>query len=117
MYWKAKELQKKLLHDSSVSISSDDAASSSSLPASSSSSSEFTCPNPHHPFSLTSDLWTGPDRESYICLTLHFLDDDWVFRTLLLDIYLCTDRHLAQNLYEWIKQILLDNDLFVCVYR
>ena len=49
-----------------------------------------------------------------ICLTSHWLDQDWVFIRALLDIYLCTDRHLGENICEWIKQVLNDNELLVC---
>ena len=59
-------------------------------------------------------MWTGPDHEAYVCLTAHWLDESWVYRHALLDIYLCTDRHLGENLRDWILQILKDNDISVC---
>jgi len=63
--------------------------------------------------SLTTDLWTGPDHESYICLTCHLFDINWVFKSWLLDIYLCTNQHTGENLCEWIKQVLSDNEISV----
>jgi len=113
LYWKTKEIQKKFLHDS-FSDGADRGLPSSSCPSSSSSSSALACPNPYHPYSLTTDLWSGPDHETYICLTAHWLDKDWDFRRALLDIYLCTDRHLGDNICDWVKQVLNDNELVVC---
>ena len=37
-------------------------------------------------------MWTGPDHESYICLTAHWFAPDWQLQHALLDILLCTDR-------------------------
>lgn len=28
-------------------------------------------------YSLTTDLWTSPQTEPYMCITIHFIDDDW----------------------------------------
>lgn len=58
-------------------------------------------------------MWTGPDHESYICLTVHWFDADWQLHHALLDILLCTDRHTGENLVEWVKQVLRANDLCV----
>ena len=116
---RAKGVQKTMLHDSSsftltasdavdvpVSVSSSAASAISSLP----------CPNPSHPISCTTDLWGGPDHESYICLTASWLDANWDLQHALLDIYLCTDRHTGENLAEWLKQIWQENDISVrCV--
>ena len=79
-----------------------------------SESSILPCPNPYHPISFTTDMWTGPDHESYICLTAHWFDSHWQLQHALLDILLCTDRHTGENLVEWIKQVSRANDLFVC---
>jgi hypothetical protein len=106
-------MQKKLLHDSFSDGAGRDLASSYCA-SSSSSSSALACPNPYHPYSLTTDLWSGPDHETYICLTAHWLDKDWDFRRALLDIYMCSDRHLGENICDWVKQVLNDNELVVC---
>ena len=58
-------------------------------------------------------MWTGPDHESYICLTVHWFAPDWQLQHALLDIFLCTDRHTGENLVEWIKQVLRANDICV----
>ena len=71
------------------------------------------CPNPLHPIAFTTDLWSGPDHESYICLTAHWLDSEWNLKRSLLDIYLCTDRHTGENLCDWMKDIWKGNQLCV----
>jgi len=111
LYWKAKEVQKSILHDDVAvpvkwaGVNGFISASSSSLPL---------CLNPLHPVSLTTDLWSGPDHERYICFTVHWLDKDWVFKRALLDVYLCTERHLGENICDWVKQVLQANDISVC---
>ena len=37
-----------------------------------------------------------------------------MFKRVLLDIYVCTDRHTGENLCDWIKQVLNDNQISVC---
>lgn len=69
--------------------------------------------NPLHPIALTTDLWSGPDKESYICLTGHFFDDNWNFQRVLLDVFLCTDRHFGENISAWIKQVCSENKIEV----
>ena len=116
LYDQAKSFQKTLLHAESslthtqsvalrppASVSASSAFSVSSLP----------CPNPSHPMSFTCDMWSGPDPESYICVTAHWLDNQWDLHHALLDIYLCTDRHTDENIADWLKQIWKDNDLSV----
>ena len=106
LYHKVKLLQKQALHDQFPSLASGSSSSNQI--------SILSCPNPHHPVSLTTDMWTGPDHESYICLTVHWFDPHWQLHHALLDILLCTDRHTGENLVEWIKQVLHANDLCVC---
>ena len=111
LYHKVKLLQKQALHDPFPSFNHPIASVSSSL--NQTLSSILQCPNPYHPVSFTTDMWTGPDHESYICLTAHWLDTDWQLHHALLDIVLCTDRHTGENLVEWIQQVLRSNDISV----
>ena len=108
LYHKVKLLQNQALHDHFPSLTK-------SLESTSSSNqiSLLHCPNPYHPVSFTTDMWTGSDHESYICLTAHWFTPDWQLQHALLDIVLCTDRHTGENLIEWIKQVLHANDLCV----
>ena len=108
LYDKVKLLQKQALHDHFPSLTKSLASVSSS-----NQSAFLPCPNPRHPLSFTTDMWTGPDHESYICITAHWLAPDWQLHHALLDILLCTDRHTGENMVEWIKQVLRANDLCV----
>ena len=111
LYDKMKSLQMTILHDSyPVFLSS---SIPLAAPAGSSLVSPGLCPNPRHPISFTTDMWSGPDHESYICFTAHWLDQDWNLKHALLDIYLCTDRHTGENLVEWMKEIWKGNDICV----
>ena len=82
--------------------------------SSSSSSPVILCPNPCHPVSCTTDGWSGPDHESYLCLTVHWFDSDWKFQRSLLDIMMCSDRHTGENLCEWTLENLSNNEISVC---
>ena len=83
-------------------------ASWDSLPSVVDSASGITMspPNPYHPIACTTDTWSGPDRAGYICLTAHWLDDDFFMKQALLDIRLCTDHHTGENLRDWIWDLL-----------
>lgn len=109
LYELAKAEQKKLLHDSpldhSIPIFNDN------------DPSVIVCPNPCHAISCTTDCWSGPDHESYICVTAHWLDKTFTTQKLLLDIALCTDRHTSENLSSWIKELFGSNHISVSLLR
>jgi len=63
--------------------------------------------------SLTSDLWTDPMLRSFVCLTAHWLGDDFVMHSELLSIYNCTERHTSDNLCQFIVGLLKDMELDV----
>lgn len=109
LYWKVKQFQHSLLHDeceSKIDWSDLEATFRYSV-------SDLPCLNPLHPMSLTTDLYTGRDHETYICLTAHFFDAEWNMKRFLLDIFLCTDRHTGENISDWIKQVLSENNISV----
>ena len=95
LYDKMKILQKKLIHDEIPFPSKENQDNVLSAGSAASSSVSF-CPNPHHPMSFTTDMWSGPDHESYICLTAHWLGQFYDIHHLLLDIFVCTDRHTGE---------------------
>jgi hypothetical protein len=72
LYHKVKLLQKQALHDQFPSLRHFVASTSSC-----NQSYLLPCPNPHHPVSFTTDMWTGPHHESYICMTIHWFAPDW----------------------------------------
>jgi hypothetical protein len=115
LYCKVKAQLVKSLHDGFQNSHRPDIFTTcpSSIYTSSQSFISLPIPNPSHPLSLTTDLWTGADHESYICLTAHWFDLDWSMRHALLDILLCTDRHTGENLVAWMKDVLQRNEICV----
>ena len=107
LYDKMKSIQMASFHHSSPHFES------VSVPVGSSFVSPGVCLNPQNPISFTTDMWSGPDHEFYICLTVHWIDSQWNLHHALLDIYLCTDKHTGENLCGWMKDIWKGND--VCV--
>jgi len=69
--------------------------------------------------SITSDGWSSVSNDAYISVTIHFIDLDWVFRKMLLDIVPITDiSEDADAVKCAIEQVLIDNevqDKIVCV--
>ena len=106
--WKCKEIQHGILHDATLNTK----LNWSDVENAFNSFSVLPVLNPLHPFSLTTDLWSGPDHESYICLTTHFFDLEWNFCRLLLDIFLCTSRHNGENI--GIMERILGIGLYKC---
>ena len=113
LYWKSKEIQRGILHDEACDATLNTNLNWSDVEHAFNSFSVLPVLNPLHPFSLTTDLWSGPDHESYICLTIHFFDLEWNFCRLLLDIFLCTSRHTGEYIGDWIVQLCTDNLLSV----
>ena len=50
---------------------------------------------------------------SFVCLTAHWLGDDFVMHSELLSIYNCTERHTSDNLCQFIVGLLKDMELDV----
>jgi hypothetical protein len=48
--------------------------------------------------SITTDLWTGKNQKAYICITIHFIDDAWRLRNLLLDFSEFDGAHDGDNI-------------------
>ena len=56
--------------------------------------------------SFTTDCWRSFNKDSYITVTAHFIDEDHVLHTLVLDTSEIKVRHTAGNLYKHIKGVL-----------
>ncbi|XP_077226251.1 zinc finger BED domain-containing protein RICESLEEPER 2-like [Tasmannia lanceolata] len=72
--------------------------------------------------SLTSDMWTSRTMEGYLCLTCHFIDNDWKFQKKILNFINVETPHTGEEisksitarLYDWnidnkVFSITLDN--------
>ncbi|KAL5705817.1 Ulp1 peptidase [Ranunculus cassubicifolius] len=59
--------------------------------------------------SLTTDLWTARNtKDSYMCLTAHFIDNDWVLRKVILNFQLMECSHSGEELAKVMLKFLLD---------
>ena len=48
--------------------------------------------------SFTTDYWTSPSTKSFMSITAHFIDDNWILQHILLDFIEMYDSHTGQNL-------------------
>jgi hypothetical protein len=48
--------------------------------------------------SLTSDCWTSPNTKAFMAITVHFIDDDWVLRSLVSDFIHLGGSHSGEDL-------------------
>ncbi|XP_019858606.1 PREDICTED: zinc finger BED domain-containing protein 1-like [Amphimedon queenslandica] len=73
--------------------------------------------NIHH-FSCTSDLWSSATMEPYISLTVHFVTDQFEFKSRCLQTLFCPDDHTGENvalaLTESFKEWNLSPDRLSC---
>lgn len=53
--------------------------------------------------SMTTDCWTSCHTESFITLTVHFIDEKWKLRTLNLNTEPFNDRHTSANLHQFLS--------------
>ena len=68
--------------------------------------------------SVTTDFWSSSNAQSYITVTCHFLNEDWVLQSCVLATYQVTIRHTAENIAAELKQIANEwgvNDKICCI--
>lgn len=58
--------------------------------------------------SLTTDLWTSDQVVGYLCLTAHFIDDEWVLRKKIINFVQVESPHSGEVLARVIKDLLLE---------
>ena len=51
-----------------------------------------------HSIALTTDSWSSIKLQFYLCVTAHFISDDFTYVSLMLSTKLVTEKHTAQNL-------------------
>merc|ERR1712002_471593 len=56
--------------------------------------------------SFTTDCWRSFNRDGYITVTAHLIDDNHVLHSIVLDTSEIKVRHTSENLYEHIKHVL-----------
>ena len=57
-------------------------------------------------FSMTTDMWqANAKKQSYIVITLHWIDEDWALKNIVLDFKYVPVRHTGDNM----KNIVMDS--------
>ncbi len=51
-------------------------------------------------YSCTSDLWSSAKMEPYISLTVHFITDEWKFKSRCLQTHFCPDDHTGERKFS-----------------
>ena len=49
---------------------------------------------------ITSDAWTSAATQSYVTMTAHFIDEEWLLKSLCLQTQHCPESHTALHLKE-----------------
>ncbi|KAL6537797.1 hypothetical protein OROMI_025440 [Orobanche minor] len=57
-------------------------------------------------FSFTSDLWTGRCNLSYMCVTAHWVDDDWIMQKRIIDFVELPHPHTGQEIHSQMLKTL-----------
>ncbi|KAG6682132.1 hypothetical protein I3842_13G123200 [Carya illinoinensis] len=67
--------------------------------------------------SLTSNLWTSINTDSYMCITTHFLDKNWVLQKRVLNFSIMPPPHNGISLSEKVYNLLckwgIENKIFI----
>ena len=58
--------------------------------------------------SLTTDLWSSLNNESFLGITIHFIDESWVLRHFTLDILQFKGAHTGQSIADKIYEVLVE---------
>ncbi|XP_074550123.1 E3 SUMO-protein ligase ZBED1-like [Halichoeres trimaculatus] len=70
-------------------------------------------------YSLTTDLWTSRQTEPYMCITIHFIDNDWTLCSRCLQTAYFPQDHtgamIAQGLTDALESWGLEENQLVCV--
>lgn len=68
---------------------------------------------------LTTDCWTSNTTTSYISVTCHYIDDDYKLQSNLLDCFVMTEQHTADNLAQELSSVAhewgIDEKIAACV--
>ncbi len=60
--------------------------------------------------SLTCDGWTSKGHNSYLGVTVHFVDD-WILKSYVLALKHVTKKHTAENLLSELREVIEEWDL------
>ena len=57
-------------------------------------------------FSLTLDIWTSPSQDPFLCVTLHFIDQNWILKTQVIAFRYIPGKHSGANMALVLENIL-----------
>ena len=57
-------------------------------------------------FAVTTDGWTSRANESYLSLTVHYIDKEWILQNHLLETRHCPQSHTGENLATELEDML-----------
>jgi len=57
---------------------------------------------------ITADMWTSMATESYLTMTVHYLNSQWLMKSLIPGTMPLSESHTAANLVVWIKEMVDD---------
>ncbi|KAL4121559.1 hypothetical protein QTP88_014050 [Uroleucon formosanum] len=60
---------------------------------------------------ITTDCWTSRNNAGYIAITFHFIDNNFLLKSVLLSCHEFSDSHTSQNLSQKIKSIIQEWNL------
>ena len=58
--------------------------------------------------SITTDIWSSLKNESFLGITVHFIDENWMLRHFTLDIFKFEGSHTGQLIADKIYEILVE---------
>ncbi|XVF18464.1 hypothetical protein REPUB_Repub11eG0023600 [Reevesia pubescens] len=60
---------------------------------------------------LSVEMWSSPENSNYLCLTAHYIDDDWKLQKKILNFVTLDSSHTEDMLSEVIIKCLMDWDI------
>jgi len=60
---------------------------------------------------VTSDIWTSATNESYVSVTVHYIDNSWVLCSRVLAVMPIEDRHTGDNIVKWLLDVVAQYDM------
>ena len=55
---------------------------------------------------ITADIWTSIATDSYLIVTIHYLNEEWEMKSIVSGTLPLLESHTADNLATWIKEIV-----------
>lgn len=60
----------------------------------------------NHKLSATTDIWTAPNQDSFMAITVHWIDDSWKLHNILLDFVSVPGIHTGERLAQEFTEVL-----------